>query len=287
MLYILLSVLFSSSLFLLFRVFARKGVHTFQAIVWNYLVATLLGLWQNGGFSVSLFQTGWFPHAVFTGCLFILMFYLIAFASQRIGPSAASVANKMSVVLPVLFAVVLYKDSLTLLKTSGLVLAIVGVYLAGRKEQSQMSVKPIQAFWIILVLFVGNGFMDAYLNYVEKRMLPEMHTQAFATVIFVSAFLLGVSVFLYRLVRREYTLELRSMPYGVLLGVFNYGSIFFLLSSLKLPGMESSVVFPLNNVGVVVCTSLLSYFWLKEPLHVRNKLGIACAVLAILFIAFS
>lgn len=287
MIYILLSIFCSSCLFLLFKFFYNQKINSFHAIVCNYLVASIFGFSRVDKISENITSELWFLHAVFIGVLFISMFYVIAYASQNIGPSVASVANKMSVVIPVFFAIILYKDSVSLLKLAGLLIAIVGVYYATKRSSEHLEINKWLALALILFLFVGNGLLDAYLNYVEKNFLNEVDTYSFASVIFGSAFIIGLVVLFYQIIVLKSKVDVKSIFYGVILGMVNYGSIFFLLKSLQLPNVESSVVFPLNNIGIVVSTSIFSFLIFKEKLSFKNVIGISLSVFAIILISFS
>jgi multidrug transporter EmrE-like cation transporter len=73
---------------------------------------------------------------------------------------------------------------------------------------------------------------------------------------------------------------------GLVLGVPNYFSIYFIIKALK-NGMESSVVYPINHVGTVLFTSFLGVLIFKEKLIPKNYIGIVVAIVAIVMIAFA
>ncbi|MCP4553311.1 MAG: hypothetical protein GY834_15005 [Bacteroidetes bacterium] len=50
---------------------------------------------------------------------------------------------------------------------------------------------------------------------------------------------------------------------------------------------ESNVLFPLQNVGIVMLTAIIGLLVFKEKLSVINWIGIFVSVLAILLIAFA
>ena len=71
---------------------------------------------------------------------------------------------------------------------------------------------------------------------------------------------------------------------GILLGVPNYFSIVYLLKALSTDGMESSTAFTLNNVGIVILSTLFGLFIFKEKLIWKNWLGIVIAIVSILLV---
>ena len=80
---------------------------------------------------------------------------------------------------------------------------------------------------------------------------------------------------------------LKSLLAGVLLGLPNYGSIYFLLETFEHSAMESSVLFPINNISIVVLTVLAAIVFFKEKVSKANAVGILMAVLSIAIISFA
>ena len=64
----------------------------------------------------------------------------------------------------------------------------------------------------------------------------------------------------------------------------NYFSIVYLLKALSTDGMESSTAFTLNNVGIVILSTLFGLFIFKEKLIWKNWLGIVIAIVSILLV---
>ena len=108
MIYLILSILISTSLFVIFKYFGVYKIDTLKAIVINYLVAFTFGILLSVvEFSfVELPNQKWFIGAIFLGMLFVSIFFVMALTAQRNGVSVVSVAGKMSVVIPVIFGVV-------------------------------------------------------------------------------------------------------------------------------------------------------------------------------------
>lgn len=284
MFYLLLSILFSTLLVVIFKLFDKYRIPTFQAIVFNYLIAAIFG------FSLSeldisineLTHRYWFPNAVLIGILFIALFYVIALTAQQISVSVASVANKMSVVIPVGAAFYLYSDTATMSKIAGIILALLGVVLASvKKEESKFNLRAY--FWPIL-LFVGSGFLDTYMKYTQHYYLSDGDTNYFIPVLFSIAAFTGIIILFWQLALNPSKFQWKSFPAGIILGICNYASIYFLLKSLQTPNMESSVLFSLNNVGIVIASALISHFVFKNYLSRNNWIGVALSVIAIILI---
>ena len=73
---------------------------------------------------------------------------------------------------------------------------------------------------------------------------------------------------------------------GISLGVPNFFSIYLLLLALQ-QGWGGSVVFPVNNVGVLVMAAIFGIVLFKERLIPIRIWGFALAVLAIVLITIA
>jgi multidrug transporter EmrE-like cation transporter len=76
-------------------------------------------------------------------------------------------------------------------------------------------------------------------------------------------------------------LDLKSLIAGVFLGIPNYYSIYFLLQTFEHSGMQSSVIFPINNIGIVLLSVVIAVLVYKEKLNGFNMAGILLAVISI------
>ncbi len=284
--YIGLSIICASLLFVLFKLFSNFRINTPQALIINYLVAALFGLTLLPAPSefFSIYAKSWFWMSCILGFMFISLFYLMALISQKIGVSAASVATKMSVVIPVVAAVILYGDSMTINKVSGIILALIGIWLSVMKEKTSLPTAAL--LWLPFILFLGSGMLDTLLKVSENRLVPPADELLFIPSIFAMAFVSGM---ILQIVLPKST-EVEAAKYktwvgGILLGIVNYGSIFFIWKSIAQEGVESSMVFPVANMGVVALTSLSGWLLFRERLSVKNWLGIVISILAIALIA--
>ncbi|MBT7425461.1 MAG: EamA family transporter [Flavobacterium sp.] len=285
MFYLLISICISSFLFVIFKLFDVLKVNTFQAIVVNYFVAAVLGFYLSNN-SVSFQEIPnqpWFIGAFLLGIMFILVFNIMALTSQKNGLSVASVSSKMSVVIAIVFGVWYYEESLGFIKLLGILLALIAVYLTSVKEKKETTVKQVSLLFPIL-LFFGSGAIDTSLKFIETRFVEEGGVPLFSATIFGCAFILGMIILLYQIIRGAFRLEFKNILGGILLGVPNYFSIVYLLKALSTDGMESSTAFTLNNVGIVILSTLFGLFIFKEKLISKNWLGIVIAIVSILLV---
>lgn len=284
---LLLSILSSSVLMVIFKYFAQFEVKTFQAITVNYFVAASLGFLLSPIVFVpsAIVSASWLPSALIIGCVFIAMFYIMAISSQKVGVAITSVSNKMSLVIPVVAGVVLYSESLVGLKLIGVITALVAVVLVTFPDK-KLNIEP-KYLILPLVIFAGSGFLDTFFKYVETHQIQSDEIAVFSASLFLVAAIVGTTVLIGSRILTGEVLETKSIVAGFALGIPNYFSIHFLLMALNLPNMESTMVFPINNTGIVLLSTLLAILLFKERLTKLNWVGIVLAVLSILLIAFA
>lgn len=284
--HLFISILISSGLFVIFKGFEIYKVDTLQAITVNYFVAFLIGFFLPGqtlGIAEIPHQP-WFLGALSLSVIFILIFNLMAATAQKNGLSVASVASKMSVIIPVIFGVVMYQEKLGYLKVIGIILALVAVYLSASKSDSQ----PIKAKNLLfpMLLFLGSGVLDTTLKYVETTLVPDGGVPVFSATIFVLAALLGCVLLIVKKVQGTFKFQFKNVIGGIVLGVPNYFSIEFLLKALKTEGFDSSTIFTINNVSIVILTTLFGLLLFKEKLIKKNWAGIVIAIVSIFLVVF-
>ena len=73
---------------------------------------------------------------------------------------------------------------------------------------------------------------------------------------------------------------------GVCIGIPNYFSIWCLVHFLQDSPWETSASLPVNNMGIVLSSTLVAAIVFKEKLSVINWTGIALSAIAIYLIAF-
>lgn len=166
MLFLLLSILASTITVSFFKIFERVGVNTLQAIVFNYITCAILGNLFSTETPVILtnfYQQDWFPYTLLLGFFFISIFFAIGETSQKMGVSVSMVSAKLSVVMPILFALIFFSESLSFFQIIGIVLSLLAVYFISRKHDD--GTVKVKNLWVLpAIVFIGSGVIDTTLN---------------------------------------------------------------------------------------------------------------------------
>ena len=289
MIEITLTIVTFSLMLIIFKYFEIFKVNNLQAIIVNYITAGALALVADGSvltnnFSITnLFQTTFIYYALIIGVLFIITFNLIAFGTQKIGIAITTVSNKMSMIIPVLIGLFVFKEDKNFLKLIGIVLAILAIFFSCSKNGKLSFEKKYLP--VIILVFIGQGIADSTLKWAQEFAINASNNNVFfATTFFTAAF----SGTLFMMIQqRKITVTLRSLLWGVILGIPNYFTLYFFVEALSAGVFESSQVFPIVNMGVIVLTAVMGIILFREHLSKSNWMGILLALIAISLITFS
>ncbi|WP_010521032.1 DMT family transporter [Aquimarina agarivorans] len=283
--YLLLSICASSVLFVVFKLFAKFKINTIQAIIFNYLVAAVCGyIAHNKPITIpQITQFSWFYYSLGLGLIFIAVFYAMAITTQRNGMSVVAVASKMSVVIPILFGVFVYNETIGRIKVLGILIALFSIYLV---TVNPNKIKSSSLLFPILV-FIGSGLIDTSLKFLQTNFVKPQDVSIFSATLFVTAGFTGILIIIFQALQKKFTFEFKNLIGGIVLGVCNYFSIYFLVQAISYKGMESSTLFTVNNVGVLLVTTILGVLLFKEKLTQQNKLGILLAAVGIVLVSVS
>lgn len=289
MIFLALSIIASTLIFVIFRLFASYNINTLQAIVVNYFVACSCGVigYQNSIELSAIPQYNWFYYTLALGALFIIVFNLMAITTQHSGLSVVSVATKMALVIPIAFGLWYYQEPLGPFKAAGIVLALVAVYLVAVKKDSGIILQKRNLVFPMLV-FLGSGLIDTSLNFLQNDFITDKSLiPLFSSTIFMTAGVIGIMVLVAQKIKGVLVLEFKNIIAGIVLGIPNYFSIYFLVKALRSDLFDSSGIFTINNVGIVIISTLLGIAFFKEQLSIKNWIGITLAVISIALVSLA
>lgn len=285
MILLLIAILFYVGIFVTFKLFARYNVGNFTAIVINYLVASLTGMFAFDGFSQinEIMNASWIWVAVIIGVLFVAVFYLFAICSQKLSVTMTAMSSKMSVVIPVFALMSIFNDELNPLKIVALVLVIVSLYLMMKPDKKHVIDKKY--LFIPILIFVGSGISDTLFGYAKRafEITSSNDSALFVSTIFGIAFILGVIAFPFTLKKGEKIATKADLIGGLVLGVINFLAVYFFTYAQG--SFTSSVFFPVFNVGVVALSALSGLVFFKERLNIFNYIGLVISMVAIALIS--
>jgi drug/metabolite transporter (DMT)-like permease len=289
MLLLLGSILLNTCIILSFKLLERYRINAFQAIVFNYITCVITGSVTEGGFPLhqGILQQPWFPWALLMGASFITTLNIIGLTTRKNGVAVTSVANKLSVVIPFGFSLYLYNEQAGWLKITGMVLALVAVYLTIKRKDNTPAHTINKWLWVFpVILFAASGLLDTLIKYVEQGYINDTNRNAYLITTFACAAGAGSLGLLASVLTGKQRFNYLSIAAGIIIGIPNYFSIWFLLAVLKEYTGNSSAIIPINNMGIVLLSAVAAWGLFRERLSFTNWIGIILSLGAIALIAY-
>ncbi len=282
---IIYTILLFNVLIIVFKMFEKYKVDNLQALIVNYLTAAGCSyFFLEQDFSLNhVLNSEWLYHAMIIGTLFIIVFNFYAFGTQKVGIAVTTVANKMSLIIPVCAALILYPENNTFDELKGIAffLALAGIYLSSTKKGKLSFNKKY--LWLIILVFVGQGISDAIFNDFAQSFKEVLKKESylFFMILFIIASISGILILLGKSFKGRKPLKLKSIFWGVIFGIPNFFSLLFFLRALSDPNLNSSIVFPLVSMGVIISSSFIGMLIFREKLSRNNWIGILLSICAI------
>lgn len=289
MIYLILAIVFSAGVFVTMRFFKHFELDNHQALMWNYIFATVTGFLICNHFDTipELVNESWFGLSLMTGFWFIFTYLLMTRSTQSSGITITSLSSKLSVVLPTLAGVLIFHEKLNWEISIGIVLALVALVLvvggentAGDGNKESSNIRRIN--WLLPVLiFFGTGTGDILMKLNEQR--NASNDMGFMIAfIYMIAMLFGIILVIHDLIKGLSKWQNKSIFGGIILGVINFFSTYCIFHAMRC--FDNVMLFPIYNIGVVSLTALIGWLVFKEKLTWKNYLGLAIALIAVVLI---
>jgi drug/metabolite transporter (DMT)-like permease len=270
MIYLLLTILCSSSIALILKFNSNRKGHPVVMLTGNYFIASIIAaiiiLFEGGvKFSVETLLYG-----SILGVMFIISFFIFAKAIELSGTALATVSSRLSVFIPVFLVVVFFGEEPQTKTYFGFLLTILTIiffYYSLNNEEPGLNQRKKYLYLIAVLIFIGiNDFAIKFFQLLRSS----SEENFFVYMIFTTAFLSGFSV----IIIKKIGIYKNDLYTGFVLGIPNVFSTIFLLGALNtIPAM---IVYPVVNIGVILVTTIAAYTIYKETL---NKYGIGAILM--------
>tara|TARA_R110001592_G_scaffold125325_4_gene335238 strand:- start:741 stop:1607 length:867 start_codon:yes stop_codon:yes gene_type:complete len=285
---IILTILAFNILIIIFKFFGKFKIDNLQALIVNYITAGVCALLFTKQTIVvnEVLHSDYIYHAIAIGFLFIIVFNFYATGTQKVGIAITTVANKLSLFIPVAVAIVFYpNEQLSMAKLIAFILAAISIYLSSTKNKKLNFDKKY--LWLIIIVFVGQGVADTIFNHAQQTAVNDNEKTLFFIVLFMMAGLSGLVILLFKSLKSKLKLSFKNIVGGIALGIPNYASLVFFFNALESSGLEASQVFPVVSMGVIILSAIIGKLLFKEHLSLYNWIGLGIAIIAIFIITFA
>ena len=251
----------------------------------NYLSAFFISVWVLSQEQDFEFSTLTFVLGISNGVTYAAGFELFTLGIQLSGIVVTAALVRLSIVLPILVAMIFWQEIPNLWQTIGLLLTFVAIPLLSQREKEPTYAftpdKPevpqglgfAIAITILLVTGISRLTMKAF-----NEMCPIDEKSLYMSLLFGVATVIYLGICLYQ----------RTWPnwwevfYGVLIGVCNVGGSWALL--IALDQVSALIAFPMSSSGGVLFTMFVGMVFLHERLSRTSLIGALLAVIALIFV---
>ncbi|WP_169392675.1 MULTISPECIES: EamA/RhaT family transporter [Psychrobacter] len=289
--YLAIAVCCSVAVSLLLKLLRRQHLDIRQTIAAGYPVAVLLTLLllKPDIQAAANLGSAWGLIAAL-GILLPLVFVILGRAISTAGMIKADAAQRLSLIIPIIAAAVLFGEVISPIRALGLIIGLMAlaalVIKAPTADLSHISKAQLQAalskfsatLWLMGV-FLGYGVIDVLFKQVAKQ------GTAFPLTLFVSFSLAALFLGGYLLLQKTQW-QPKALLFGLVLGVLNVGNIYAYIRAHQVLSESPSIVFTGMNVGVIMVATGVGAVVFHEKLSKLNMLGLILAVVsaAILFL---
>lgn len=284
--YLAIAVCCSVAVSVLLKLLRAQHLDIRQTIAAGYPMAVLLTflLLKPDIQGVNNLGNAW-GVIVALGILLPLVFVILGRAISTAGIIKADAAQRLSLIIPIMAAAVLFGEVISPIRALGLVTGLLALaalvikapkadlnHVSHTQSQATLSSKFSTTLWLMGV-FLGYGVIDVLFKHVAKQ------GAAFPLTLFVSFSLAGLFLGGYLLLQKTQW-QPKALLFGLVLGALNVGNIYAYIRAHQVLSESPSIVFTGMNVGVIVVATGVGAVVFHEKLSKLNMLGLVLAVVS-------
>jgi drug/metabolite transporter (DMT)-like permease len=203
---------------------------------------------------------------VAVGVLLPVVFVFLAASIKHMGIVKTDAAQRLSLFIPILAAWFIFKEEFNIYKIIGLVIGFLALLFILKKPSENQQNK-----WIYpAIVLLGFGVIDILFKQIALYSTLPYTTSLF--LVFNIAVAVSLFIVIYDSVSKKVKPDLKSILFGGLVGLFNFGNILFYLKAHQSFSENPSTVFAGMNMGVIVLGSLIGVLFFREKLSKMNFL---------------
>ena len=209
------------------------------------------------------------------GVLLPSVFVIMGKAVDAAGIVKSDAAQRLSLILPIISAFVIFGEALTEGRLIGIVLAFVALFcLLWKADGGKKSGGLGTQITLLAGVWAGYGIIDILFKQLAKS------GTAFSGNLLVAFSLAGILMFGYLFSQStKWTKE--GIIGGIVLGGLNFANIVTYITAHQMMKDNPTLVFAGMNIGVIVLGTLVGAMAFKEKISSINAAGISVAVCAI------
>ncbi len=281
MLFVLLTILSSLAISLILKYNEARDGDRLTVAGSNYVSAALLGYLFSSG--TAPLSPGWIGAALAVGAGFVGGFLLLMRSIRATGLAVPISVARIATLGPVLLSIVIYGEQPGPTEIAGVGLGLLAFLLLGFAQRIPPAADRRSTFDIGAILLLASLFLMMVANDFAMKVVQAngVDEGTFLLLLFGAAAVICWGAIALRLLRGKggNTFRARDAALGLLLGIPNYFSSYFLIRGLD--HLPASTVFPIVSAAGVVAASLAAVLLWRERPSRPAWIGIALAAVAV------
>ncbi len=210
---------------------------------------------------------------VVVGVLFYVCFILYQKCVKNYGASMTGMFGKLGILVPMLTAIIVWKELPTELQALGIILSLVSILIVNINLKEKAFILKGN----LLLLFAVGG-MAEFANKLFQKYTIDGYKSLFLFVVFFTAFLFSV----HKTLKVKKKVHIHDVKVGVMVGIPNLFSSFFLIKALS--ELSTPVVFSVYSAGSMILILLGSRIIFNETLKRKEWISIVMTIVALVLI---
>lgn len=289
MIYLLLAIISSVSISVILRVFDKKIENNMVLFAGNYVVCTVLSILLGLSKNVFTVIEGTSTAAligVISGVFYLMGFVLLQVNIRRNGMMLAGLFMRLGVLVPLLMAIVVFKERPRIIEIIGMVIAILAIFVinlektdggSSSNNTERSSDKSSKAIYLLLLLLIVGGLTDSFANIHDK-----MGNRACSDQLLLITFAVALLSSIVMAFVKKQSFRIKDFAIGMIVGLPNYFCSRFLLLSLS--KLKAIVVYPIYNIATILLISLCGIIIFREKLTKNRLIGIIMVLTALVLL---
>lgn len=274
-----LTILCSTSIAIILKVNSNFKGNSILLLAGNYFSASVLGLLlfltdQGSTASIDLIPLGFFLSILFVGSIF-------AFSKSvsLSGAALSTVSSRLSVFVPTILSIFLYRELPNNYQILGLILTLVTILLFYFSiSNSNFRDGSKNKFVYLISVLIGIGIADFFMKVFQENWIST-DKPFFLFWIFFFSFIFTFSITM----KKKIKLEKRTLLLGLFMGIPNIFSSYFLIEALKT--YKAVFVYPFVNMSIIIATAIIVKIFWKEYWSTYSKIALLTGLVSIFLLS--
>jgi drug/metabolite transporter (DMT)-like permease len=305
MTYLFIAIFLSSIIPVIFKITEDKNLNRYGVTLFNYTAAVIISFFMSKRQNLFSYLTienldkflSELPSVVFNnqavfskggsavwavvvglilGVTFCLAFVQYQKSIKNNGISLSNTFLKLSVLVPMIISLVLWKEFPTNFQWIGIILSFSAIIISNVSFKKD-TIKDIRLNLILLLIY--GGFAEFSTKLFQKYALIE-----FKNLLLLSIFTSALITSLLVVVISKKRFGKKEIAAGILVGIPNLFTSYFMV--LAFSKLNTSTAVMLNSSGTIVLVLLYGKFFFKEKLKKKEKIAVFLTILAMLAINY-